>query len=162
MMERKMHQRAKEMINTQEIPLDQRISFRLQRIGTLLTMQALNLLKRAGGLTLNQWRMLSFLSERDSGSAQELAKLGLVDKATMSRAAAELQKRGLIESQVSDLDRRSTVRRLTKEGRDMVELIAPLMMSRQSELISALTEAEHESLFRSLEKLEVAINESSL
>ena len=92
-----MNEEAKTSIAIREIPLHQRISFRLQRVGTMLTTQAVHLLKDAGGLTLNQWRLLSFLSERDSASAHELARLGHIDKATMSRAAAELQKRGLID-----------------------------------------------------------------
>jgi len=157
-----MNQKTTTSIAIPDLPLDQRISFRLQRVGTLLTTQAVHLLKDAGGLTLNQWRLLSFLSERDSGSVHELARLGYVDKATMSRAAAELQKRGLIISETSKSDRRSALLRLTKDGRKSVEVIAPMMITRQSELIGALSEAERQNLFKTLDKLEAAISQSEL
>ena len=145
-----------------EIPLDQRISFRIQRTGTLLTTQAVGLLKQAGGLTLNQWRLLSFLSERESGSVHEFSKFGSVDKATLSRVSAELLKRGLIASEVSATDRRAAVLRLTGAGRDALASVAPLMIARQAELIDALTIEERHALFRILEKLEDAIRNSAL
>lgn len=147
---------------TQQIPLDRRVSFRLQRTGTLLTTQVVTLLKNAGDLTLNQWRLLSFLSERDGGSAHELAKLGHIDKATMSRAASELQKRGLIVSEVSSRDRRSAVLRVTQDGEDVVARISPMMMSRQRELVAAISEEERAALFQILEKLEAAVENSEL
>lgn len=155
-----MNQKTENSTVFQEVPLDQRISFRLQRIGSLLTTQAVNLVKQAGGLTLNQWRMLSFLSARDHGSAHQLARIGRIDKATMSRAAAELQKRGLIISETSERDRRSAVLRLTQGGREVVNAVAPIMIKRQAELIDALTETERGELFRILDRLEIAISES--
>lgn len=157
-----MNKQTKPRTRPREIPLNQRISFRLQRTGALLTAQAVQLLKQSEGLTLNQWRMLSFLSEREGGSAHELAKLGFIDKATMSRAAAELLKKGLIASNVSDEDRRSTILSLTSRGHDMVERVAPVMINRQSELMSSLTEAEHEALIAALDKLEAAVENSKL
>ena len=157
-----MSRQARKSIAVQQIPLEQRISFRLQRLGTLLTTQAINLLKHANGLTLNQWRLLSFLSERDGGSVHELAKLGYVDKATMSRVAAELLKRELIVSEASADDRRTIVLRLTQEGLRLVTMVAPLMIKRQSELTDALSVKERDTLFQLLEKLENAINQSDL
>ncbi|MBK0329638.1 MarR family transcriptional regulator [Rhodobacteraceae bacterium F11138] len=155
-----MNNESKTSINIKEIPLDQRVSFRLQRIGTLLTTQAVSLLKQADGLTLNQWRLLSFLSERNCGSAHEAGRLGHIDKATMSRAAAQLLDRGLITSETSEKDRRAAVLRLTSEGREVVEAVAPMMISRQAELIGALSDAERKKLFRILDKLETAISKS--
>lgn len=146
----------------QEIPLDQRISFRLQRIGTLLTTQAVTLLKRAGGLTLNQWRLLSFLSERDGGSLHELVQFAHIDKATMSRAAAELLKKQLITSAPSRNDRRTATLSLTETGRETVTLVAPIMIARQAELLDALSATERKALFRTLDKLETAIAKSEL
>lgn len=145
---------------TKRFPLERRVSFRLQRIGTLLTTQVVSLLKQSGGLTLNQWRILSFLNERKSGSAYELAKMGHIDKATMSRAAAELEKKGLISSQVSASDRRLSVLKLTEEGGQMIERIEPLMAQRQAELIGAISEDDRESLFRILDELEKSIKTS--
>ena len=140
-----------------QFPLDRRISFRLQRIGTLLTGQAVGLLKDAGNLTLNQWRLLSFLSERDGGSVFELARLGYVDKATMSRAASDLLKRGLIASEANPTDRRAAVLRLTEKGRGALNAAEPGMARRQADLIAALTETERDTLFEILDKLERVI-----
>ena len=157
-----MNQETKTSITAQELPVDQRISFRLQRIGTLLTTQAVTLLKQAGGLTLNQWRLLSFLKERDGGSVHELARMGYIDKATMSRAAAGLEERGLIASETSTADRRTTVLKLTHAGHQTFADIAPMMIKRQAELMSALTDAERIDLFRALDKLEATITSSPL
>ena len=140
-----------------EVPLDQRISFRLQRIGTLLTTQAMHILKRSGDLTLNHWRLLTFLSERDSGSVQELAKLGYVDKATISRAAADLTRRGFIETHQNTQDRRSTLLRLTKAGEAALLVAAPRMRARQAALLDALTPQDRDTLFRILDTLEDTI-----
>ena len=144
-------------VESQDLPLRKRISFRLQRVGILLTTQAGSLLKTDGGLTLNQWRLMTFLSERECGSVFELSKLGFIDKATLSRAATELVKRGLIFSEASPTDRRATVLRLTDAGREVLSKVEPGMQRRQADLMNAITEEERETLFRILDKLEHAI-----
>ena len=144
-------------VESQDLPLRKRISFRLQRVGILLTTQAGSLLKTDGGLTLNQWRLITFLSERECGSVFELSKLGFIDKATLSRAATELVKRGLIVSEASPTDRRASVLRLTEAGREVLSKVEPGMQRRQADLMSAITEEERETLFRILDKLEHAI-----
>ena len=63
---------------------------------------------------------------------------------------------------VSDEDRRSTILSPTSRGHDMVERVAPVMINRQSELMSSLTEAEHEALIKALDKLEAAVENSKL
>lgn len=148
---------AVKYVENKDLPLRERISFRLQRVGVLLTTQAGALLKTAGGLTLNQWRLMTFLSERQSGSVFELSKLGFIDKATLSRAATELLKRGLIVSEANPEDRRATVLRLTETGREVLSRAEPGMQRRQASLMSAITEEERETLFRILDKLEHVI-----
>ena len=139
------------------LPLQERISFRLQKIGTLLTVQAGSILKTSGNLTLNQWRLLTFLNERKEGSVSELIRMSALDKATMSRTVADLTKRGLIEAKVSAQDRRSTKLTLTALGREHLALTEPAMKQRQIDLIEALTQEERATLFRVLDKLERVI-----
>ena len=157
-----MNQHAKKSIQMKEIPLDQRISFRLQRTGTLLTTQAVSILKALGGVTLNQWRLLSFLNERNGGSVHELTRMGFIDKATLSRAATVLLKRELIVAETSASDRRSTLLRVTPKGREIIEAVAPAMIKRQDELMTALADEEREALFKILDKLDATISKSEI
>ncbi|CUH74684.1 Multidrug resistance operon repressor [Tritonibacter multivorans] len=154
-----MHKNKAQDTTESEVPLEQRISYRLQRIGTLLTTQVVGILKSSGDLTLNQWRLLDFVKGRDGGSAHELAKRGYVDKATMSRASADLMKRGYIEVSPNPSDRRASRLYLTDKGRAALAATDPLMRARQQALLSAITPEEKETLFRVLDKLEAAVTE---
>ena len=139
------------------LPLQERISFRLQKIGTLLTVQAGSILKTKGNLTLNQWRLMTFLKEREEGTVSELIRMSALDKATMSRTVSDLTKRGMIEAKVKSEDRRSTKLSLTALGHEHLALTEPAMKQRQIDLIEALTREERETLFRVLDKLEQVI-----
>lgn len=137
--------------------LSKRISFRLLRVSTMLTVQASSILKKSGNLTLNQWRLLSFLHERGNSSVSDIVKTGTVDKSTMSRAASEMVKRGMIVPEQSASDQRRTTLRLTAEGRAAYAKAAPAMLQRQADLVNALTEQENQQLTRILGKLENAV-----
>ena len=137
-----------------EVTLDQRISFRLQRGGTRLTTRAVNIRRWAIVLTLKQRRLLKTLSKWDGASVHELNSLGYVDKATMSRDAAELMRQGLLVSETSKNDPRITVLRVTREGHRVLEAVDPLVNKRQNESINSLTESERQALLRALDKLE--------
>ena len=155
-----MSQKKTQNTELKSIPLKERISFRLQKIGTMLTVQAGSILKSSGNLTLNQWRLLSFLNEREEGTLSDMIRFGVVDKATISRAARELTKHGLIEASVSAQDRRISNLRLTALGKDQLSKTTPAMEQHQRELMNALTDDERKMLFHILDKLEHTIGET--
>ncbi len=67
-------------------------------------------------------RILYEIREKSDITAKELSDALHIDRGYMSRTLAKLEKTGCIVRNESDIDRRRKHMRLTKKGRDVVEL----------------------------------------
>ena len=75
------------------------------------------LLVEHSDLTLPQWRVMSQLGLVPEGTVRSLADGAAVDRAEISRAARDLERRGLLRRREDASDRRSPVFSLTAAGR---------------------------------------------
>lgn len=104
-------------------------------------------------LTIPQWRVIAVLGRFAPLSASEICQHTVMDKVTVSRAVASLRRRRLVEQATDGADRRRSQLRLTPPGRAMHDLIVPLALDYEAELLAQLSPAERTALDGLLDRL---------
>ena len=84
------------------------------------------------GLTIPQWRLIAVLGEDGPLTQQALCARTVMDKVTVSRAAAGLARRGLTARMANEADGRSHRLDLTAEGRALYAEVAPTALAYQA------------------------------
>jgi DNA-binding MarR family transcriptional regulator len=118
--------------------------------------QSTNALMSEHGLARSSWDVLASL--RRAGPPYELSPTELYrglmrTSGAMTNRLNRLELAGLIERVPDPDDGRGLLVRLTAEGRDLVDEIAPLHMENERRLLESLTEEELEALQASLRQL---------
>lgn len=120
-------------------------------------MSASRLLQKQFSLGVREWRVVAILGDVGAVSAADMVGPAAFDKATVSRAIATLEKRGLVERMPDPGDRRKQLVQLTQAGAEIHDRIVPLARMRARVLESALTSEERAQLFVLLDKLTTQI-----
>ena len=119
-----------------------RVLQRLIRLGGLLEPH-----DHAGDhRSLSEVMALGELAEVDSLSQQELAQLLGLEKSTVSRLVAGLERRGWVERARDPGNRRFYQLRLTETGRDVADRIRHDLRDHHARLLAALTPEELQAL----------------
>lgn len=102
-------------------------------------------------ISISEWRVLVHIAHAGTPSVRDIeAKVG-IEKSKVSRAAARLEKRGLITKQVNPEDRRLLHLSLTQQGEGLMSELLPLAQQFQSDIEARLG--------AKLDGLEAAISE---
>ena len=103
------------------------LPYRVLLLAKLLDRCTTRLLQSSSGLSVAEWRVLAQLALASPGSAsvRQLAEQAWVDRAEVSRAAASLERRGLIERRENAKDRRSPLLYCSDKGLDLYRRVAP-------------------------------------
>ena len=107
------------------------------------------------GLTIWEWRVIAVLAEGRSISAQLLSEAAAMDKVTVSRAVKALLDRALISRKRDETDRRSSLLKLTRKGRETYEKVAPLALEAETALFEGENETELKRLAELLNRLKI-------
>jgi DNA-binding MarR family transcriptional regulator len=107
-------------------------------------------------LTIPQWRILAVLAARGEASQQDLGRATLMDKVAVSRAALALEQRGLIVRRTDQSDTRARRLRLSPDGVQLFERIAPVARAQEQAILEALSDEETQLLRGLLERIERA------
>ena len=110
-------------------------------------------------ISVPEWRLIAVLHEFGSCTQQDLVRLTLMDKVTVSRAAIALSKRRLIDRARDADDRRAQRVKLSRSGRALHARIAPAALNYEIVLLASFGPREIEALRRMLERLEQAAKE---
>ena len=108
------------------------------------------------GLTIPQWRLIAVLGEDGPLTQQALSARTVMDKVTVSRAAAALTERGLISRTPHEADGRSHRVALTGEGASLYAEVAPLALAYEAQLLEAFSPFELQTAHHLLRRLEAA------
>jgi DNA-binding MarR family transcriptional regulator len=135
------------------LALERFVPYRIAILANLLALGASRLYARRFGLVIREWRILAVLGEGAPLSAAEIVRRTAIDKGRVSRAVANLLRRGLVARQPDAFDARRTMLRLSQKGRAVYRRIVPLAAARERELLAVLTPAERRELERLLAKL---------
>ena len=92
------------------------------------------------GISVAEWRVMAHLSQQEAVSVREIHRRVGMDKPKVSRAATRLEAAGYITKVVNPHDRRLVELSLTRQGRDLIETLAPIASDYQARLLAALGE----------------------
>jgi DNA-binding MarR family transcriptional regulator len=130
----------------------------VSRLSMKLRASAKVYFQESYGLTLLDWRIISFLAAEGPSSAYDIWTLGTLEKAAVSRALRGLVDRGFVA--IRD-DRTSTRRRsvvsLTKAGGRLHDLTFDQIVIRHRRLVGDLTRDQIETFIRTAQHLEKRI-----
>jgi DNA-binding MarR family transcriptional regulator len=127
-----------------------RLAVWFSRISRALSQQMLLYARRELGLNLAEYRALAMLAECRSASIKDIASGAQLDKGQITRAVANLTRRGLTIHTVDGRDRRLRVVKLTPAGRALVAKTIPFAVERQRRMERALTPGELRILWKAL------------
>ena len=108
------------------------------------------------GLSIPQWRLMAVLGEDGPMTPQALCARTVMDKVTVSRAAAALHERKLVERAPNASDGRSHRVGLSATGQDLYAQIAPLALAHEAGLLKTFTPFERATLQNLLRRLQAA------
>ena len=135
------------------LPVDDSIFFKLVRVVNLTARPFSESIGRSYHLSLNEWRILLVLANHPRVAASEVAALTGLDKMTVSRAIAALERRGRVVRKVDATDRRRMLLRLSAVGERLYERIGLPAKARERSLFRGIGDADQERLGRLLDRL---------
>jgi DNA-binding MarR family transcriptional regulator len=101
------------------------LPYRITLLAKLLDRCTTRLLQASSGLSVAEWRALAQLALHSPASVRQLAEQAWVDRAEVSRAAASLERRGLVERRENLKDRRSPLLYCSERGLALFHRVAP-------------------------------------
>lgn len=116
--------------------------YRLYRIHITAGRLVVHMCESEFGITRREWRILSFLAEREGAMSSQLAEHAMLDRARTSRTLTSLASKKLVMRQPRPSDRREVHVFLTEEGRRLYAAIYPRVAAINRELVSGLTAAQ--------------------
>ncbi|MEL6857997.1 MAG: MarR family winged helix-turn-helix transcriptional regulator [Pseudomonadota bacterium] len=140
------------------LSLDGFLPYRLSVLSNAVSRKIAKIYEQEFDLSIWQWRIIAVLGERGGLTSTEVAQRTLMDKPTVSRAAASLIERGILERQIDREDRRRAPMRLTVEGEAIYAAVIPRALDSERELLGALSETESETLHNLLSRLAAVVS----
>jgi DNA-binding MarR family transcriptional regulator len=135
--------------------LQEYLPYRLAVVATRMLRDAARVYKgRRNPLTTAQWRTLAILANHEPLTATELCRISMLDKVAISRALAQLQRRGFVTRQPLPGDGRARHVSLTAAGWRYYTDLVPEMKRQEETLRTLLKADELESLFALLERFD--------
>ncbi|GAB5456175.1 MAG: MarR family transcriptional regulator [Henriciella sp.] len=146
------------MSDNPALSLDGFLPYRLSVLSNAVSSKIAKIYEQEFELSVWQWRIIAVLGEREGLTSTEVAQRTLMDKPTVSRAAASLIERGILERSIDSDDRRRAPMRLTDEGKAIYAAVIPRAMESERELLNAISEDEAETLHRLLSRLSAVVS----
>ena len=138
----------------QNLQLDQFLPYRLNRAAAAASRQLSVIYKRKYGLTVPEWRTLATLAEFGEMTAKQIGVHSAMHKTKVSRAVAELERRGWLIRQPDAEDRRAEHLTLTDAGSKAFRSLVPLAKEFQQRLHDGLGGSPADNLLSGLDALE--------
>jgi DNA-binding MarR family transcriptional regulator len=131
------------------------LPYRLAVVATRMLRDASRIYKsRRNPLTTAQWRTMAILANHEPLTATELCRISMLDKVAISRALAQLQRRGFVARHRLHDDRRAHHVTLTANGWRYYNELVPEMKRQEQTLRRLLRNGEAEALFTLLERFD--------
>jgi DNA-binding MarR family transcriptional regulator len=135
--------------------LNDYLPYRLAVVATRMLSGASRVYKsQRNPLTTAQWRTMAILANHEPLTATELCRISMLDKVAISRALAQLQRRGFVGRQRLADDRRAHHVRLTANGWRYYNDLVPEMKRQEQTLRTVLKAGELEVLYAVLERFD--------
>jgi len=136
------------------LDLDQFLPYRLSVLTNRISRGLADLYSERFGISVTEWRVIAVLGRYPGLSANGVAERTAMDKVAVSRAVARLLERALIEREMHDADRRRSVLQLSQAGHAVFDVVVPLALDYQRDVLAPLDADERVQLARLMDKLE--------
>jgi DNA-binding MarR family transcriptional regulator len=137
------------------LALESFLPYRLNRVAEAVSRDFSKLYRDRHGLTRPEWRVLATLGEFATMTATAIGEHSSMHKTKVSRAVAELEKRGWLTRKPDGDDRRFEHLALTKAGRSIYRELVPLAKAFEAKLLGKLSDGDRQALLRGLTAVEV-------
>jgi DNA-binding MarR family transcriptional regulator len=133
-------------------PLDSYLPYLLNRAGARIAA-AFNAEMRQIGATLQVWRVLAALRERDGQRMGDLSKTTSIEVSTLTRLVDNMEKDGLVTRRRESGDARAILLHVTAVGRRLTRRIVPIAERYETVALEGFTAGEAEVLKTALRRL---------
>lgn len=122
---------------------------RLFQIGVAVAAEKLE----PEGLIPLEFGMIITIHDFPEGDQNTLGARMSLDRTTVSALLFELEKKGLVERQVNDTDRRARILRLSRKGRALHDRLRPITSAAQQRILSVLSASERKAFIDMLTRV---------
>jgi DNA-binding MarR family transcriptional regulator len=133
-------------------PLDSYLPYLLNRAGSRIATSFSDRIRPLGA-TLQMWRVLAALRERDGRRMGELSDTTSIEVSTLTRLVDTMEKKGLVARRRDGDDARAVVLRVTSGGRRLTERILPIAEHYETAALVGFSAAEADKLKGALRRL---------
>ena len=143
-------------MTTAQLSLDHFLPYRLSVASNAVSTRISQEYRKRFGLKIAEWRLIAILAETAKMTPQMLGETTRMDKISVSRAAAALIERGLVEANDNPHDGRSHILSLTRDGTALYREIAPAALATEAVLLGSFTVEERRLFDGLLRRIEAA------
>ncbi len=142
------------------LDLDEFLPHRFAALAQSLSREIEERHRKQHKLPMKDWKVMQALALHGELMPSDIHRLGVQNKAQISRALKCLLDRGLVAKRPHPDDNRTFSVSMTEEGWAIYGAIVPQMRQRQDEIIGNMPDAEVDELRRLLARLEDALGET--
>ncbi len=139
------------------LPHDGELYFKLVRVVNLTARPFVETLARRHRVSLNEWRAMIVVASHPGCAAHEIAEITGLDKMSVSRAIAALDRHGRIVRRPDPQDARRTLLELSAAGKRLYEAIGTGGRARETQLFAGLDAADKARLEALVDRMIAAV-----
>lgn len=138
---------------SEDLKLEDFLPYRLSVLSNTVSTTVARAYDKRFKVSIPEWRVIAILGRFPGLSAVEVAERTMLDKVAVSRAVTKLIKKGRIDREFADADRRRSILNLSEEGKKLHDEIAELALAFERDLLEGLSPDELEQLNSLMERL---------
>ena len=140
------------------LPLDSSLLFKLVRVVNLTARPFVETLARTHQISLNEWRAMVVLASHPGCAAHDVAEFTGLDKMSVSRAIAALERHARVRKAADPQDARRTCLWLNAAGHKVFKAIGNHAAQREAQVFEGFSAADRQQLGVSIDRLINALN----
>jgi len=136
-----------------ELKLENFLPYRLSVLSNTVSTTVARAYDKRFKVSIPEWRVIAILGRFPGLSAVEVAERTMLDKVAVSRAVTKLIKKGRIDREFADADKRRSILNLSEDGKKLHDEIAELALGFERDLLEGLSPDELTQLNSLMERL---------
>jgi len=133
-------------------PLDSYLPYLLNRAGSRIATSFSERVRPLGA-TLQEWRVLAALREKDGRRMGDLSETTSIEVSTLTRLVDTMEKKGLVDRRRDGEDARAVLLHATPSGRRLTRRILPIAEHYETAALAGFNAAEADKLRAALRRL---------
>jgi DNA-binding MarR family transcriptional regulator len=125
-----------------ELKLEDFLPYRLSVLSNTISTTVAHAYAERFDVSIPEWRVIAILGRFAGLSAVEVAERTMLDKVAVSRAVTKLIKKGRIDREFADADKRRSILNLSEDGKRLHDDIAALALAFERDLLEGLSDDE--------------------